>query len=998
MSLYYVKRVRIPRGPERLRGLYAGARPSYFHSATPTTAVTQLPPQIPGGNADLLVAQPSSAAGGGSVPLPCPFPEPNTESTTVTLVPRTPPTEIPSPGGTIECSAPSPQSAERNPSVAHASSLAGEGSVSLPLPQQVPESKIENLSSEISSFPSSSLPSLPSVQASLPVFISQRTLAQTNPNTPKPIENLNPEMSSLPCSPSPQLPQLPQLPPVNVPLFHSRKFASIRGCSSNGNTQKTQPQNTPVMPVFIAQNTLTQLIPGGNLGRSPASSLPGTEPTEIPRPGGAAECSAPSPQPAERNPSVAHASSLPLPHQAPESKVENLSSEITSFPSSSLPSLPSVRASLPVFISQRPLAQTNPNTPKPTENQNSKMSSLPCSPLSQLPQLPPVNVPFLHSRNLAFIGGFSPDRTGFTPSKKVYSQCIAGALYTRAAKSTFGWSSMSPANLSSCDTYDSIHPSVLPTNLAKNARCTNSAPPPSNRHQDRTAHLARVLRTVPGGSAESSAASSPPGTRPTETSCSNGAIEADSPRYLHHLQPLGTAISCVEISNSELLASSLPSLPSVQALLPVFISQRTLAQTNPNIPKPIANLNSKMSSPPCSPLSQLPQLPPVNVPFLHSCNLPFIDGFSPDRTGFTPSKKVYSRCMVGALYPRAAKSTFGLSSMSPANLSSCDTYASIHPSVLPTNLAKNPGCTNSAPPPSNRHQDRTAHLARVLRTIPGGSADLLVAPPSSAAGGGSVPLPCPFPGGNIESSTVTLVPCTPPTEIPRPVGTVECSAPSPQSAERNPSVAHASSLAGGGSVSLPLPQQVPESKIENLNPKISSLPCSSFPRFPQLPPVNVPFLPSRPVASSPLFLQTAPAKAVSKKCIFGAVPKSGNPSRKHRKDTVSNTPRSPVFIDQNTAHSQNTEPVLRQFFTHRTKPHHPHPLRTGSSCAEAPNSEQLASPLALFPQLPPVNVPLFNSHPFASIRGCSSAGNKKKHSPKTHLPWPSLLIKTQLHR
>jgi hypothetical protein len=211
MSLYYVKRVRIPPGPERLRGLYAGARPSYFHSATPTIPVRQPPPQIPGGNADLLVAPPSSAAGGGSVPLPCPFPEGNTESSTVTSVPCTSPTEIPRPGGTVECSAPSPQSAEANPSVAHASSLAGGGSVSLHLPQQVPESKIENRNSKInqSSFPSSSLPSLPSVQAS------------------------------------------PHLHP----------FASIRGCSSDGNTQKPQSKNTPAVPVSIDQNTVTQINP-----------------------------------------------------------------------------------------------------------------------------------------------------------------------------------------------------------------------------------------------------------------------------------------------------------------------------------------------------------------------------------------------------------------------------------------------------------------------------------------------------------------------------------------------------------------------------------------------------------------------------------------------------------------------------------------------------------------------------------------------------------------
>jgi hypothetical protein len=413
MSLYYVKRVRIPRGPERLRGLYAGARPSYFHSASPTNrvacptaVVTQLPPQIPGGNADPLVAGPPSAAGEGSVPLPCPFPEGNTESSTVTF-----------------------------------------------------ESKIENLNA--------------------------------------------------------------------------------------------------------------------------------------------------------------------------------------------------------------------------TMNQ----SSCPSSSFARLPPFPPVNVPLSHSCNSAFIcRHFSPDRTDSTPSKKVYSRCIAGALYTRAAKSSFGVSFMKPANLSSCDTYASIHASVLATNSAKNPGCTNSAPPPSIRHQDRTAHLPRVLRTIPGGSAESRAASSLPGTRPTETSCPNGAIEADSPRYLHHLQPLGTAISCVEISNSELLASSLPSLPSVQAsihsdpfasipgcssngntkkaqpqntpVMPVFIAQNTLTQLNPNIPKPIENQNSKMSSPPCSSLPLLPpfpQLPPVNAPLFHSRKFASIRGcVYADGTRKNSSKKVHIWCIVGA--------------------------------------------------------------------------------------------------------------------------------------------------------------------------------------------------------------------------------------------------------------------------------------------------------------------------------------------------------------
>jgi hypothetical protein len=270
MSLYYVKRVRIPRGPERLRGLYAGARPSYFHSACPTIPVTQLPSQIPGGNGDPLVAGPSSAASGGSVPLPCPFPEGNTESSTVTSVPCTPPTEIPRPGGTVECTA------------------------------------------EMSSFPSSSWPSLPSVQASSHlhpfasirgcssdgntqktqpknttqtlVFIAQNTVTQTNPNTPKQSKNLNSKMSFLTSS---SFSLFPLLPPVNIPLFDSSHLALIGGFSPDRTTEngpkkvysrcivgavqksgksprklrKDTVPNTLKSPVFIAQNTPSRKNP-----------------------------------------------------------------------------------------------------------------------------------------------------------------------------------------------------------------------------------------------------------------------------------------------------------------------------------------------------------------------------------------------------------------------------------------------------------------------------------------------------------------------------------------------------------------------------------------------------------------------------------------------------------------------------------------------------------------------------------------------------------------
>jgi hypothetical protein len=105
--------------------------------------------------------------------------------------------------------------------------------------------------------------------------------------------------------------------------------------------------------------------------------------------------------------------------------------------------------------------------------------------------------------------------------------------------------------------------------------------------------------------------------------------------------------------------------------------------------------------------SRFALLPPVDVPLFDSCHLAFIRGFSPDRTDSTPSKKVYSRCMVGALYQRAVKTTFGVSPMNPTNPSTGDTYGSINASFLPHKFGKNPGCTNSAPPPSSRHQDRT---------------------------------------------------------------------------------------------------------------------------------------------------------------------------------------------------------------------------------------------------------------------------------------------------
>jgi hypothetical protein len=248
---------------------------------------------------------------------------------------------------------------------------------------------------------------------------------------------------------------------------------------------------------------------------------------------------------------------------------------------------------------------------------------------------------------------------------------------------------------------------------------------------------------------------------------SKSSLKATGTKW-HHPHPHGTAISRVEasnfeqlssqfallpqwppvnvplvhlltensraaISNSQDLPSSLPSLPFVQASLPVFISQNTLTQANPNTAKRIENLNPKMSSLPCSSFPLFPLLPPLNIPLFHSRQLALIGGFPPDRTDFTSPKKVYFRCIVDALYPRAAKSTFGLLSMNPTNPASCDTYASIHAYVLPTNLAKNPGCTNSAPPPSSRHQDRTAHLSTMTRVeredlLPGGSVPVLPIP------------------------------------------------------------------------------------------------------------------------------------------------------------------------------------------------------------------------------------------------------------------------------
>jgi hypothetical protein len=116
----------------------------------------------------------------------------------------------------------------------------------------------------------------------------------------------------------------------------------------------------------------------------------------------------------------------------------------------------------------------------------------------------------------------------------------------------------------------------------------------------------------------------------------------------HHPHPHGTAISRIEISNSEQLSSqfallpqwppvnvplvhlltensraamsnsqdlpsSLPSLPFVQALLPVFISQNTLTQANPNTAKRIENLNPKISYLPRSSFPLFPWLPSVQV-------------------------------------------------------------------------------------------------------------------------------------------------------------------------------------------------------------------------------------------------------------------------------------------------------------------------------------------------------------------------------------------------
>jgi hypothetical protein len=247
----------------------------------------------------------------------------------------------------------------------------------------------------------------------------------------------------------------------------------------------------------------------------------------------------------------------------------------------------------------------------------------------------------------------------------------------------------------------------------------------------------------------------------------------------------------------------------------------------------------------------------------------------------------------------------------------------------------------------------TIGVTQLPPQIPEGNADLRVARPSPAAGGGSVPLPCPFPEGNTESSTITLVPCTPPTEIPRPGGTVESSAPSPQPAERNPSVAHASSLPGGGSVSLPLPQQLQEPKIENPNSKTKM--ARNFPPFPPLPPVSVPFLHSCHLASWPGFLQTAPAKTVSKKCIFGAVQKSGKSTRKHRNDTAPSTLQSPVFIGRNTSSQKNPQLAISGVLAHRTKPHRPPQLRTGSltvpkrkSMNRNPKSSALCIPPSAF--------------------------------------------------
>jgi hypothetical protein len=766
MSLYYVKRVRIPRGPERLRGLYAGARSSYFHSATPTIPVTQLPAQIPGGNADPLVARPSSAASGGSVPLPCSFPERNTEGSAVTLAPSTPPIELPRPGGTVECSAPPPpQSAGRNPSIAHASSLVGGGSVSLPFPQPVSQSKIENLKpkSNQRSLPSSSLPSLPSVRSSLPVFISQ---------------------SSLPCSSFPRLPSV-------QPELHLHPYSSIRGCSSDGNTKKTHPQNTPAVPVSIDQNTVTQI---------------------------------------------------------------------------------------------------NPNPPKPVRNLSSKINSLPSSSFSPFPQLAPVNVPLFHSCKLAFIcRHFSPDRTDSTSPKKVYSRCMVGALYPCAANSTFGLSSMNPTNPSSCDTYASIHASVSATNSAKNPGCTNSAPPPSNRHQDRTAHLSPLLRPLSGGNADllvarpssaagegslplpcpfpegntdSSTLTLVPGTRPTEMPRPNGTLKAGSSSN----DPSPSWRERTKVRVVCCLARPEKTQPQNTPHMPVVIAENTLTQTIPNTPKPIEHLNQK-SNQSSLPYSSLPSLPSVQAS-PHSHPFASVRGCSSDGNTQKPQSK--------------------------------------NTSAMPVSIDQNTvtQMNSNTPKPIGNPNSKMSSL--------------------------------PY-------SSFSRFALLPPVNVP---------------------LLDSSHLALIGSFS---PDPTDSTPCRNSRAELSNSEQLASP-FSQLPPVNIPLLHSRQLASLPVFLQTAPAKAVSKKCIFGAVPKSGKPTRKHRKDTVQNTQESPVFIDQNTLHSQNTEPVLRHFFTYRTKPHHPHPLRTENSLVEISNSQEPPSSFAL---LPPVNVSLFHSRHFAFIRGLS---------------------------
>jgi hypothetical protein len=480
------------------------------------------------------------------------------------------------------------------------------------------------------------------------------------------------------------------------------------------------------VPVFIRENTVTEFIPAGNLGRSPASSLPGIQPIENPCPRRTVE--------AGRSPHM--------------------------------------------FKSEPPL---------------------------------------FHSCPLALIRGFSRHSTGYTSPKKVYFRCMVGALYPRAATTVFDLSPMNPTNSLTCDTYASIHASVLPANLAKNPARTNSAPPPSSPHQDRTAHLSPVLRPIPGRNAETSPASSLPDTRPTEMLRPNGAglgsltersswapgsrpaweatfafivglfsqnrTGCTSPKKVYFRCMVGALYPCAANPAFD-LSSMNPTNPLTcetyagihnffllthlaknpgctnSAPPPSSPHQDRTAHLSPVLrPIPGGNAQSAASSLSGPRLTEMAR--PNGTAGSGSltersswapdswqawqATFAFIVGrFSPNRTGCTSPKKVYFRCMVGALYPCAANPAFDLSSMDPTNPLTCDTYASIHASVLPTGSAKNPGRTNSAPPPSSPHQDRTAHLSPVLRAIP---------------------------GGNVESSPASSLPDTRPTEVPRPNGT-----------------------------------------------------------------------------------------------------------------------------------------------------------------------------------------------------------------------------------